>query len=51
VVLGIVCRRRDVLAFAVPTGVEEHASILGELVSYEAPDAAVAAVAMKAEER
>jgi hypothetical protein len=50
VVLGIICRWRDVLALAVPTEVEEDAAILGKLMRHEPPDTAVAAVAVQAEE-
>jgi hypothetical protein len=51
VVLGIVCRWRHVFAIAVPTEVEKHAAKLAKLSRYGAPNAAVAAVAMQAEER
>jgi hypothetical protein len=50
-VLRIVCRWRDVLALAVPTEVEEHAAILGQLLRHEPPDTAMAAVAVQAKER
>jgi hypothetical protein len=51
VVLGIVRRWRDVLAFSVSTKVEKDAPILRQLLSYRTPDAAVTTVAVKAEKR
>ena len=49
VVLGIVCRWRDMLALAVPTEVEKHATILWKFSGHQAPDATVTAVAVQAE--
>ena len=51
VVLGIVCRWRYVFAVAVPTEVEKDAAKLAKLLRYGPPNAAVAAVAMQAEQR
>jgi hypothetical protein len=51
VVLGIVRRRGDVIAFSVSTEVEKDAAILRQLLSYRTPDAAVTTVAVKAEKR
>ena len=51
VVLGIVCRWRHVFAVAMPTEVEKHAAKLAKLPCGGPPNAAVAAVAMQAEER
>jgi hypothetical protein len=39
------------IALSVSSEVEEHAPIPGKLARYEPPDAAVAAVAVQAEER
>ena len=46
VVLGIVCRWRDMVTLAVSAEVEEHAAILGKLTHHGPPDATMAAVAM-----
>ena len=51
VVLGIVCRWRHVFAVTVPTEVEKHATKLAKLSRDGAPNAAVAAVSMQAEQR
>ena len=49
-VLWIVCRWRDVFTITVAAEVEEHAAELDKLPGYEPPHAAVAAVAVQAEQ-
>src|SRR5712692_11388259 len=50
VMLGIVCRWRDVITIAVAAKVEEHAAKLVKLPRYRPPDTTMAAVAMQAKQ-